>query len=666
MNKAKKTVVLISTLIAIFYTLVACSKNESEKNRNGITSDHNTVTVVGGIALENEFEVSVKGNYVYLGEDRIAELSLSDQIESEGLEPYTYEVVSGPAMLLEGSVLRATQPGVVTIKVTDERKKQAHIQFNFFDQMKVFTTDKDKKVFRELEEYSSIGPNESLQLKILGGKPPFRYEVMPDSDLTLDPAETLDKVVYSKIDSNGILRGSDRLNEHFRLLVKDSHSTEKLFNFRVLQQPGAIDQSFGENGLLNLSPSKIIRSSILSRDQKFLFVASRNQTSFVVAKFSAETGEHIDEFGSQDLSSDLRFKDLHGSPRMLEQSDGKILVVIEDFKEEDHVYERLALRFTAEGQFDSTFGANGKLIFGRTRAHFSISQEFVVEMDSKGRLYFVGTSLIPTSSKKKHKMTLARYQKDGAFDDSFGDKGEAVLSGNFRLGQGNSLEFIKNGTSGQAVLSGHIQVDSGWRAALMFLSDSGVADTNYGKNGILDIDPDHKPCCLQIYQAYLNDASSVLVTDDTTLLVGAQVAGTISLIKLEKTASSSTGSKPERYEVISTRIYHEHQSGDPGTPRTFVENMKMIDENHVSMRLRPDYLSQPNVNVAVDKLNHRYSFEHDEIPFYNRLKETLGNRDTSGTGEVVGVHKTLDGKLLIVRPMHMVRVWPLMGEDENH
>lgn len=241
-----------------------------------------------------------------------------------------------------------------------------------------------------------------------------------------------------------------------------SFSEESGVRLARLNAQGNIDRSFGRNGVLSIAlrgeyfvqprlaftGSRIyVAQEQYNPAQKFTVAALRNDGAFD----SSFGSSGIFEFTSTQQEN-LRLQNIFASPQ------GDLLLAGGAYSSIDG-YRAFAVRLTAAGALDATYGTSGIARFEQAP-----SSVVDVELDAQSRLVF-GFEYA----------TVARLSADGAVDATFGVNGLAEI----KFGRTYSRIFDLSIDSLSRV---YVLGDNG-RPALHRLTAAGAADNSYGKKG---------------------------------------------------------------------------------------------------------------------------------------------------------------------------------------
>jgi uncharacterized delta-60 repeat protein len=145
--------------------------------------------------------------------------------------------------------------------------------------------------------------------------------------------------------------------------------------------------------------------------------------------------------------------------------------------------EHFALaRYTADGSLDPSFGSSGRVVtdFGNVA---DPTDDRVTSMALAGSKIVVAGSTHPAGNLSKRDLALARYNRDGSLDGSFGDGGKVVTD----LGaddDANDVAIYGAGMVVAAGVSGEI-VASEPHVAVVRYNVDGTLDPTFGRGGKL-------------------------------------------------------------------------------------------------------------------------------------------------------------------------------------
>lgn len=242
-------------------------------------------------------------------------------------------------------------------------------------------------------------------------------------------------------------------------------------------QNGYVDTTFGYRGIVHTTfPGTFSKGFdlVMQPDGKII-LAGQNYSEYALARYLTD-GSLDSTFGINGLVS----VDIGGHPdevrSVLLQPDGKILVsgqsrvnLMRDFS---------IARFESNGDFDLTFGNQGKVIVSLS----SIDQEYCegMALQPDGKIIVAGTIYNVGSV---NDFAAVRYNTDGTLDSTFGVGGIKIVQAT------NTPDYCKTvdiQSDGKIVLGGFTEygVDS-TKTTLARLLPDGSIDSLFGINGIV-------------------------------------------------------------------------------------------------------------------------------------------------------------------------------------
>ena len=194
---------------------------------------------------------------------------------------------------------------------------------------------------------------------------------------------------------------------------------------------------------------------------------------------------------------------------ILLQADGKILVVGDSFNGSS--YDFALARYNSNGSLDTTFGTGGRVTtnFGLTSAE-DTGLDAVLQAD--GKILVGGTAFIGGDND----FALARYNRDGTLDTSFGDGGKASTF--FEGGGDDQISSIVLQADGKILVAGRTSIGGNGSSKLNFAlaryNSNGTLDTSFGTGGKFNID----------FNSGEDVAYEVLLQPNGQILVGGQAS----------------------------------------------------------------------------------------------------------------------------------------------
>ena len=189
---------------------------------------------------------------------------------------------------------------------------------------------------------------------------------------------------------------------------------------------------------------------------------------------------------------------------MLEQNDGKILMLGTSYYSSSNSFKASLLRLNQNNTLDETFGENGKA--GHTWSQRNNCISGTLQDDGK---VLIGGFQAPGNGSSTYRAYVARLMSDGSPDLTFGESGSVLL--NHIIGRG-SVVGLKQRDNGkiQAIVIGNSP--SGYHG-LVQLDEFGAYDTTFGNNGVA-----YNPVLNVIWQD--NYGQGLFLDDGSVIIVG--------------------------------------------------------------------------------------------------------------------------------------------------
>jgi uncharacterized delta-60 repeat protein len=257
--------------------------------------------------------------------------------------------------------------------------------------------------------------------------------------------------------------------------VNDFQSDMGLARFSA---DGIPDETFGINGIVQFDAGgdndyvsgvveqpdgKIVIAGITSATGAYQIVLVRFTSDGTVDSSFGSDGRAVVDFGAGTTS---------WQSALLQQPDGRLLVVGNVADENGRNSDVAVARLTDEGQLDSSFDSDGLLTFdvgGEDGAN-------AIALQSDGNIVVAGH----TASDSDHSAVVMRVLKDGGVDSTFGTDG--VTTSNY--GDAAALSAIVAQPDDSLVALAGIGAD----VAVVKFSADGAIDDSYGVDGVSIID----------------------------------------------------------------------------------------------------------------------------------------------------------------------------------
>lgn len=200
---------------------------------------------------------------------------------------------------------------------------------------------------------------------------------------------------------------------------------------------------------------------------------------------------------------------------VLEQPDGKLIVVGTSYYQAENSFHISAIRVFPNGNLDPTFGELGRMDVVFSSRNTGICADLLP--DGK---FIVGGYQYSEVSPFGIKPYVARFNEDGTPDASFGDGGSTVFDFLNPPGESQHVKGWDNGKIQVVMKSDNNQV------TVARLLEDGQLDTSYANNGIAQIE--------SVTENYTDNPSSLILEDSTTIAANYLYASTQSAIVVNK------------------------------------------------------------------------------------------------------------------------------------
>src|ERR1041384_1528732 len=294
---------------------------------------------------------------------------------------------------------------------------------------------------------------------------------------------------------------------------------------------GSLDSSFGTGG-------KVVTSFFGYGDDAHA-LAIQPDGKIVVAgtAFAASSvpdGSPNPTFGLARYNSDGRLDPTFGTAGKVSTDFGNIITSIAiqpggKITNRDTNTDFALARYNKDGSLDSSFGSGGKTITDFLRQPDSVAG---LALQSDGKIVVAGTAHTSVSPDNDAEgFGLARYDKDGKLDSSFGSGGKVITQGELI---GASAVAIQ--PNGKILAAGFAFHNSSADFALARYNSNGSLDTAFGSGGIITTD---------------------ITPGDQAFALGLQSDGKVVVGGAGYSAQSGNGFVLARYDVgsISTRVF---------------------------------------------------------------------------------------------------------------
>ncbi|MEO7210009.1 MAG: T9SS type A sorting domain-containing protein [Chitinophagaceae bacterium] len=262
-------------------------------------------------------------------------------------------------------------------------------------------------------------------------------------------------------------------------------------------QDGTRDVNFGNNGRAFIKfhgNSDAATGIAVDQNQNIIvsgFEVINSITNIKIIVLKLKPNGNLDSsFGDNGIVTQTIDK-INYTSAMILQPDGKIIVSGQPGKNENDYFKTFLIRFNSDGNIDSSFGDNGKVITEFDEAVTSTA----IALQSDGKIISGGTYGFYYLRNPPY--YIARYNADGSVDQGFGQEGIAKYA--FGLGEGgdewaNDLNAIAIQPDGKIICGGNEgdYINFSYDMGLVRFNNDGSLDYTYGTNGIVVISyPDH-------------------------------------------------------------------------------------------------------------------------------------------------------------------------------
>ncbi|HVO74281.1 MAG TPA: T9SS type A sorting domain-containing protein [Ignavibacteriaceae bacterium] len=240
-------------------------------------------------------------------------------------------------------------------------------------------------------------------------------------------------------------------------------------------QDGSLDSTFGENGIItnNIGSSDVASSVAVQTDGKIVFAGGTLVgTQSEIALFRYNPNGALDNtFGTNGVVlTKIDSSDADANSLVI-QNDGKIVVAGYD-TENDIFYDFMLARYNSNGAPDNTFGTNGIVI---TPIGLLSGIANSLSFQSDGKIVAAGNSGVSN-------FTLVRYNLNGTLDDSFGING---IVANKIGDNGANIFSVSIGIDEKIIAAGYSRTGSNSDFTIARYNSNGAFDNTFGTNGVV-------------------------------------------------------------------------------------------------------------------------------------------------------------------------------------
>jgi uncharacterized delta-60 repeat protein len=239
------------------------------------------------------------------------------------------------------------------------------------------------------------------------------------------------------------------------------------FSVLLMAQPGTLDKSFGDTGIvLDKNITGILNKIAIQSDGKIIGAGGgtiNNITPFLIIRYNTD-GSIDSSFGTSGVTGNSN--DLSEVFGLAIQQDDAILAL-------GHTASDIKLvKYKKDGRLDSSFGSNGAIITNVGKNDIPV--EVLIQPDGK----IVAGGYIINQPNEARQSFLIRYLSDGSLDKSFGKKGIIILGevdGDKSFAIVNDIALQPNG---QILMSAIFNVGVVYR-----FNTDGSLDSSFGMQG---------------------------------------------------------------------------------------------------------------------------------------------------------------------------------------
>ncbi len=260
------------------------------------------------------------------------------------------------------------------------------------------------------------------------------------------------------------------------------------FQMMNAQNPGDLDMSFGENGIVQTAIGDDeylvdqLTSITLQPDGKIIAMGSSREGSQKRIAFVRynEDGSIDTSFGNNGIVIVIPYAEVYLSAAMdaaiLE--DGKIAVCARIYDPNQPIASSIPvmIKMNSDGSMDQTFGDNGLIVYDMGENSCFVGDMAVQE---DGKFLFTGYY--------NDALLVMRLNADGSIDESYGTNGVFQMEVNNTMSFSNDIALQEDG---KAVIAGNaydydVYGQAIPKPAVLRLNEDGTLDTSFGDNGIM-------------------------------------------------------------------------------------------------------------------------------------------------------------------------------------
>lgn len=261
------------------------------------------------------------------------------------------------------------------------------------------------------------------------------------------------------------------LQKNNKILVAGSNSINFLPLIRYTKN-GYVDTSFGDNGKIISTQKKHPQFTgiALQSDEKIIVAGTANLSGFynqaVLYRFTTN-GIPDSTFGDNGFAFlSISQKNIDSrTPAIAIQNDDKMIIA------GNAGDESFIARFTADGKRDSSFSGNGVHLVSLGK----ISKFSSLALQSNGKIIVVGSA----GQNNKSKLAVVRFETNGRFDESFGNKGQLLVESPVYT-EGSAVKIYPDG---KIILAANTITNGKRSVAVVRVKTNGTIDSSFANNG---------------------------------------------------------------------------------------------------------------------------------------------------------------------------------------
>ncbi len=331
----------------------------------------------------------------------------------------------------------------------------------------------------------------SLNTSILGNQfVAYRYNEDGTIDSTFGANGIVIKKLYDGAGYDDICLASS-LQSDGKLILAGKSKNSSGYNFAAIRfdTTGTVDSSFGTYGTFTFNINNgdgsddEINSLAIQPDGKIIMAgfSINNSISAIAVSRINYNGTLDNNFGINGTERTIILNNF-GSERansIAIQPDGKIIAA--GFSSGINNSSFLVARYNSDGTIDNSFGSNGSVKSHVIGGIGTLDGALDVALQPDGKIIAVGYSNTNSGSS----FGVIRYNKDGEYDNTFGNNGTVITSINGGDGTYDKANSIAIQPDGKIVVVGISQKASNISYALSRYNTNGTLDNTFGSNGTI-------------------------------------------------------------------------------------------------------------------------------------------------------------------------------------